>query len=73
MRDRFLHVPSKRLFAVTRGVWGNRPCFLLETVDGGSPDQISATIAELSNPKLWLSRGQITLALPAALKKRRLT
>jgi len=73
MSARYLHVPSKRLFAITRGVPGNPPTFLLAAVDRGSPTHLSATLLELSNHKIWVSRSQITLALPAALKRRRLT
>jgi hypothetical protein len=71
--DRFLHLPSKRLYAITQCVPGNPPSFLLATADRGSPDHISATMAELCNLKLWAPRSWITLALPAALEKKRLT
>jgi hypothetical protein len=75
-RAPYIHVPSKRLFAITRGLPGNRPSFLLETVDGGSPTQLSATVNELSNPKIWVSRDwirdPIMVELPATLRRRRL-
>jgi len=72
--NRFLHIPSRRLFAIAQGVPGNRPFFLLKTVDIGSPAQLSATVVELSNPKLWVSRDRmrdrITVELPAASRRR---
>jgi hypothetical protein len=71
--DRFLHLPSGRLHVITQCVPGNPPSFLLAAADSGPPDHVSVTMAELCNLRLWAARNWITLALPDALKKRRLT